>query len=88
MAQKLVPLLSFLHYSVTVVDDRPEFCNAEIFPDAEDCRVIDSFDDALSGFDIGVGDEIVIMTRGHQSDYEVVEQALKTSAAYIGCIGK
>ena len=87
VAQKLVPLLSFLHYSVTVIDDRPEFCNAEVFPDAESCRVIDSFDDALSGFDIGVGDEIVIMTRGHQSDYEVVEQALKTSAAYIGCIG-
>ena len=30
---------------------------------------------------------MVIMTPGHQADYEVLAQALRTPAKYIGCIG-
>ena len=32
-------------------------------------------------------DYIVIMTPGHQADFEVLRQALATPARYIGCIG-
>ena len=32
-------------------------------------------------------DYVVIMTPGHQADYEVLAQALRTPAKYIGCIG-
>ena len=30
---------------------------------------------------------MVIMTPGHQADYEVLEQALRVPTAYVGCIG-
>lgn len=32
-------------------------------------------------------DYVVIMTPGHQGDYEVLSQVLRTPAKYIGCIG-
>ena len=32
-------------------------------------------------------DCVVIMTRGHQADYEVLTQVLRSGARYIGCIG-
>ena len=36
---------------------------------------------------MGPGSYIVIMTRGHIYDRDVLEQALKTQATYIGMIG-
>ena len=36
---------------------------------------------------ITADDYVVIMTPGHQGDYEVLAQALRTPAKYIGCIG-
>ena len=32
-------------------------------------------------------DYAVVMTPGHQADYEILEQVLRTPATYIGCIG-
>src|SRR5699024_2124079 len=32
-------------------------------------------------------DYVVIMTPGHQGDYEVLRQVLRTPARYVGCIG-
>ena len=32
-------------------------------------------------------DYVVIMTPGHQADFEVLEQALRRPTAYVGCIG-
>ena len=32
-------------------------------------------------------DYVVVMTRGHQADYEVLSQLLRSGAKYIGCIG-
>ena len=32
-------------------------------------------------------DYAVVMTPGHQADYEILEQVLRTLATYIGCIG-
>ena len=32
-------------------------------------------------------DYVVVMTRGHQADYEVLTQVLRSGAKYLGCIG-
>ena len=32
-------------------------------------------------------DYVVVMTRGHQADYEVLAQVLRSGAKYLGCIG-
>ena len=71
---------------LVVVDDRAEFCSRERFPMADEVHVRE-FGSALEGLDIGSLGYVVVMTRGHKWDREVVAQALRTQAGYIGMIG-
>jgi len=73
-------------FKIIVMDDRKEFANEERFPMAE-VHVVDDFKNCFDNFFIGEDDYIVIMTRGHLHDQTILEQALKTHAAYIGMIG-
>lgn len=79
-------LAAFTGFRINVVDDRKEFANAERFPEASDIRVAESLMDCLPA-KLGPEDYIVIMTRGHLHDRDVLAQALKTNAGYIGMIG-
>lgn len=74
-------------FRVMIVDDRAEFANAERFPDASQIFVINTFSRALEGLEIDSDSFIVLLTRGHQTDRAVLEQALKTQAGYIGMMG-
>jgi xanthine dehydrogenase accessory factor len=73
-------------FRLEVIDDREEFANKGRFPEAERVHIIKNFKTALDGLDIDGDSYIVIMTRGHTYDQEVLEQALKTPAFYIGMI--
>jgi xanthine dehydrogenase accessory factor len=79
-------IAALVGFRVVVVDDRPEFANAERFPSASQIYVIDDFNHALEGLEIDPDSYIVIITRGHQYDRSVLEQSLRTSAGYIGMI--
>jgi xanthine dehydrogenase accessory factor len=79
-------LAALTGFRVVVVDDRPEFANAERFPEAYNTIVVDDFKRALEELEIDNDSFIVIITRGHQYDQTVLEQSLKTSAGYIGMI--
>ena len=46
-----------------------------------------SFEEVSRHITITPDDYVVIMTRGHQADYEVLTQVLRSGAKYIGCIG-
>ena len=86
VSAELVPLLAHVGFSVAVYEDRAEFGNAERFPDA--VRIIRApFEEAGTRISITPDDAIVIMTRGHQGDFVVLEQMLRTQAGYIGVIG-
>jgi xanthine dehydrogenase accessory factor len=74
-------------FRVQVVDDRAEFAHPDRFPHAESVAAVDDFENALAGRDLGPDDYVVIVTRGHRHDREVLAQALKTKAGYIGMIG-
>ena len=78
-------LASIVGFRVVVIDDRPDFANAERFPEAHIIVVAD-FNHAFKGLEIDSDSYIVIVTRGHQSDRTVLEKSLKTSAGYIGMI--
>lgn len=73
-------------FNVIVMDDRKKFASKERFPMAE-VHVVDKLENCFSGFSMGPGSYIVIMTRGHIYDRDTLEQALKTRATYIGMIG-
>lgn len=86
VAQELVPVLCHLDFRCVVIDDRAEFACPEVFPQAERTLVLDleQLDEALS---IRPCDYICIMTRGHQFDYLIQRQVLKTKPCYIGIMG-
>ena len=74
-------------FRIVVMDDRVEFANQDRFPTADAIKVLDSFDDCFQGFEIDQDSYLVIVTRGHMHDMDVLDQALQTDAGYIGMIG-
>lgn len=85
--EKLVPVLASVGFSTVVVDDRPDFANAERFPAADRIVVPGSFSGVVATLPIDGQSYIVIVTRGHAHDRDVLAQALRTPARYIGMIG-
>lgn len=86
VAQALVPVLAGVGFRCVAMDDRPEFAKKELFPDAEDVRLID-FSDIAASVTITPEDYICVMTRGHAFDSVVQAQAMMSPACYIGVIG-
>jgi xanthine dehydrogenase accessory factor len=76
---------NFAGFEIVVMDDRAEFANVVRYPQARDVYVLSSFNNCLK--ELGPDDYVVIVTRGHLHDLEVLVQALKTDAGYIGMIG-
>ena len=74
-------------FVVDVVDDRAEFADPRRFPMARRCLTLPAFEDLAARCGIGRHHYVAIMTRGHSFDREVLAQALKTDAFYIGMIG-
>lgn len=75
-----------LGFSITVVDDRIEFANAERFPDA-DYVVCESFDKCFDQLQFNQHTYVVIVTRGHRHDTACLREIAKKTWAYAGMIG-
>ena len=73
-------------FRVAILDDRDEFANRERFPMAHEV-LMRPFDQSFDGLKMDSLSYVVVMTRGHKWDREVVAQALRTEAGYIGMIG-
>ena len=86
VGQALVPALASVGFRCVAADDRPEFADKKLFPDAEDVMVID-LENIAEKIKIGPEDYVCIMTRGHSHDTIVQAQVLRTPACYIGVIG-
>lgn len=85
-AQALVPILSTVGFRVTVMDNREELCQKELFPEAE-AVVCGDFRDLSASITWSESDFLVIMTNGHSFDYEVERQVLQNPPCYVGAIG-
>ncbi len=73
-------------FKVTVVDDREEYSTPGRFPEA--ARTISQpWNIAFSDIIVTPSTSIVIVTRGHESDKEVLRLVIGTPARYIGMIG-
>ncbi|MDO4564782.1 MAG: XdhC family protein [Clostridia bacterium] len=86
VSRALVPVLAEVDFRITVVEDREEFADLKLFSRA-DAAVKADFSALTPDILPGRNDYAVIMTRGHQSDFDVLRQVLATPATYIGCIG-
>jgi xanthine dehydrogenase accessory factor len=79
-------LAAFVGFAVKVMDDRPEFAAPGRFPQADEVRVVPGYKECFRE-QMGAGDYLIAATRGHHYDREVLAQALRTQAGYIGMIG-
>ena len=86
VGQALVPALASVGFRCIAADDRPEFADKSLFPDAEDVLLVD-LENIAEKIEIGPEDYVCIMTRGHSHDTIVQAQVLRTPACYIGVIG-
>ncbi len=86
VSRSISRIASMAGFGVTVLDDRAEYANAERFPEADATRVVD-FHNAFAQTEIGPSTAIIIVTRGHRSDEEVLERVVDSAAGYIGMIG-
>lgn len=84
VSRALAELLCRVGFRCVVLDDRAEFADPVYFPHAEQVLRCD-----FNRFNLPIGadDFVVVMTRGHEADYEVLTQTLRSGARYIGCIG-
>src|SRR3954468_11302407 len=73
-------------FRTTIVDNRPVFANAERFPEAESIYS-ESFEEAFEKIVPTDNTYVIIVTRGHQEDQNVLRWAVQTDARYIGMIG-
>lgn len=86
VSQALVPVLAAVAFRPVVYDDRREFADPALFPGAEQV-LCGSFLELSEHLTVTPDDYVVVMTRGHQADYEVLTQVLRSGAKYLGCIG-
>lgn len=86
VSQELEPVLTHVGFRCVVMDDRAEFARRELFPSAEEVKLID-FSRIAESVTIGEEDYVCIMTRGHAFDTVIQAQVLKCRPAYVGVIG-
>ena len=82
----LAPVLHYVGFRVAVFDNRPDFATPEHYPDADEV-IFGQYQDFSPWITLQPEDYVTIMTPGHQADREVLLQALRSPATYIGCIG-
>lgn len=86
VSQELVPVIAHIGFKPIVYEDRPEFSDISLFRGA--LRTIQApFGSIGEHVSINRSDYVIIMTRGHQNDLELLRQTLMTPAAYVGVIG-
>ncbi len=82
----LAPLAQSAGFGVWVLDDRKEFANRQRFPSIE--KVLATpFTESFRQIRVTPTTYIVILTRGHAFDLQILREALRTDAVYIGMIG-
>lgn len=87
VAYALEPVLRHVDFRTVVIDDREEYANPERYPYAERTIAVENFDHAFDDIETDEDSYIIIVTRGHRGDLQVLRQALKTPHAYLGMIG-
>jgi len=79
-------LAKMVGFKVTIIDDRKEFANQDRFPEADEI-IAEETEKALNHLKITSSTYIIVLTRGHLKDEEVLGSVIRSGAAYTGMIG-
>ena len=86
VAQCMARQLDLLDYRIWVVEDREAFAKEELFPSAERVLLC-NYGNVEPQLNITSRDHAIVMSRGHETDYQILRWLLRSKADYIGCIG-
>ncbi len=86
IANQVSKIASLMDFEITVIDDREKFLNKERFPEA-DHLIVKDYSDYLNEYEPEKNDYVVIITRGHQFDYDVLSGVIDEDCKYVGMIG-
>ena len=87
VAYALEPVLRHVDFRTVVIDDREEYANPERYPHADRTIAVENFDNDFDDIETDDDSYIIIVTRGHRGDLQVLREALKRDFAYLGMIG-
>jgi xanthine dehydrogenase accessory factor len=82
----LSKLADFLDFHVIVLDDREDFADPAILPEADEV-LCEDYETAIDRLPIDANTSIVMVTRGHKQDELSLRRALGRGAGYLGMIG-
>ncbi len=86
ISQFIVKFAKTVGFYVVVIDDRTEFANKERFPKADEI-LVKPIPDVFNSLQFTGNEFVVIVTRGHQFDADVLRESLKRDTKYVGMIG-
>ena len=86
VGQAVAHIGHLLDFEVTVIDDRPEFANQNIVPEA-DHIIVQDIGKAIAEMPKTADTYFVIVTRGHSRDADALKACIRSDVAYIGMIG-
>ncbi len=73
-------------FRVIIVDDRTQYANKERFPDADEI-IVTEYHEISNRISLRSSSYVVIVTRGHQSDEDILAHVINHPVKYIGMIG-
>ncbi|MEP7161205.1 MAG: XdhC/CoxI family protein [Dermatophilaceae bacterium] len=86
VSQPVAKIGSMLDFEVTVIDDRPEFTDPVLFPDA-DHLICGPYAETLRSLPPYKNTYYVVVTPGHHGDQVCAETILRLPRQYLGIIG-
>jgi xanthine dehydrogenase accessory factor len=86
VSQYIAKLAELVGFYVIVIDDREEFANRERFPEADEI-IVEDFRRIFNRVKCNGTEFVVIVTRGHAYDADVLKETLKRQVRYVGMIG-
>ena len=72
-------------FQVTVADDRSEFADPALFPGVTVHARLPG--DVLAEFQPGPADAVVVATRGHRNDADILDRLTRLTVGYLGLLG-
>ena len=86
VAKATAQVAKLLGFKVTVVDDRQEWANRELYPTADEI-IVSEFSDYVKTQTFGAKDHLLIVTRGHSHDQLILESVIRGEFGWLGMIG-
>ena len=83
VGQAVAELAHFLDLDVAIYDDRREMASEARFPHTIQ-RNVDNFERLIELFEPAPGDYVMVMTKGHRYDYQIMQRLLTLKIEYLG----